>query len=64
MSKQLAGGVMIHSLNVVAAVFFGVKPEEGQKSNPCVWYVLIIFALRACVCVIGRGFFLGPNDDA
>jgi hypothetical protein len=29
---------MIHSLNVVAAVFFGVKPEEGEKSNPCVWY--------------------------
>lgn len=47
---------MIHSLNVVAAVFFGVKPEEGQKSNPCVWYVLIIFAL--CVCVpLERGFF-------
>ncbi|KAL9545603.1 hypothetical protein MBANPS3_007071 [Mucor bainieri] len=42
-SKQLAGGVMIHSLNVVAAVFFGVKPEEGQKSNPCVWYFLNIF---------------------
>lgn len=38
MSKQLAGGIMIHSLNVVAAVFFGVKPEqEGEKSNPCVW---------------------------
>lgn len=36
-SKQLAGGIMIHSLNVVAAVFFGVKPEEGEKSNPCVW---------------------------
>ncbi|KAK4518653.1 uncharacterized protein ATC70_008874 [Mucor velutinosus] len=42
-SKQLAGGIMIHSLNVVAAVFFGVKPEEGQKSNPCVWYFLNIF---------------------
>ncbi|GAN05677.1 conserved hypothetical protein [Mucor ambiguus] len=42
-SKQLAGGIMIHSLNVVAAVFFGVKPEEGLQSNPCVWYFLNIF---------------------
>lgn len=41
-SKQLAGGIMIHSLNVVAAVFFGVNPEEGEKSNPCVWYFLNI----------------------
>ncbi|KAI9483798.1 MAG: vacuolar membrane protein-domain-containing protein [Benjaminiella poitrasii] len=41
-SKQLAGGVMIHSLNVVAAVFFGIKPEEGVKANPCVWYFLNI----------------------
>ncbi|KAI7875057.1 vacuolar membrane protein-domain-containing protein [Mucor mucedo] len=40
-SKQLAGGIMIHSLNVVAAVFFGVDPE-GEKSNPCVWYFLNI----------------------
>ncbi|KAI8079578.1 vacuolar membrane protein-domain-containing protein [Gilbertella persicaria] len=41
-SKQLAGGVMIHTLNVIAAVFFGVHPEEGVKSNPCVWYFLNI----------------------
>lgn len=36
-SKQFAGGIIIHSLNVVAAVFFGIKPEEGVKANPCVW---------------------------
>ncbi|KAI9345731.1 vacuolar membrane protein-domain-containing protein [Pilaira anomala] len=41
-SKQFAGGIMIHSLNVVAAVFFGVDPIEGEKSNPCVWYFLNI----------------------
>ncbi|KAI8382279.1 vacuolar membrane protein-domain-containing protein [Blakeslea trispora] len=44
-SKQLAGGVMIHSLNVIAAVFFGLDPKEegGDRSNPCVWYFLNIF---------------------
>jgi hypothetical protein len=36
-SKQLAGGILVHSLNVIAAVFFGIDPEEGEKSNPCVW---------------------------
>ncbi|KAI8980543.1 vacuolar membrane protein-domain-containing protein [Pilobolus umbonatus] len=41
-SKQLAGGILIHALNIVAAVFFGVNPEEGEHSNPCVWYFLNI----------------------
>ncbi|KAG1538779.1 hypothetical protein G6F51_009551 [Rhizopus arrhizus] len=41
-SKQLAGGIIVHFLNVVAAVFFGVNPEEGVKSNPCAWYFLNI----------------------
>ncbi|KAI8968053.1 vacuolar membrane protein-domain-containing protein [Mycotypha africana] len=42
-SKQFAGGIVVHSLNVFAAVFLGVKPEEGKRSNPCVWYFLNIF---------------------
>ncbi|KAG1471264.1 hypothetical protein G6F56_002225 [Rhizopus delemar] len=41
-SKQLAGGIIVHFLNVVAAVFFGINPEEGVKANPCVWYFLNI----------------------
>ena len=36
-SKQLVGSILIHSLNVVAAYFFGNPPDEGQVSNPCVW---------------------------
>ncbi|KAI8075231.1 vacuolar membrane protein-domain-containing protein [Gongronella butleri] len=41
-SKQLVGSILIHSLNVVAAYFFGNPPDEGQVSNPCVWYLLNI----------------------
>ncbi|KAI9243380.1 vacuolar membrane protein-domain-containing protein [Sporodiniella umbellata] len=41
-SKQLAGGIIVHFLNVVAAVFFGINPEDGVESNPCVWYFLNI----------------------
>ncbi|KAI8331008.1 vacuolar membrane protein-domain-containing protein [Chlamydoabsidia padenii] len=48
-SKQLVGGIVIHTLNVVAAYFFGVKPEQGQQSNPCVWYFLNILV----DCTIG-----------
>ncbi|ORZ15589.1 Vaculolar membrane protein-domain-containing protein, partial [Absidia repens] len=48
-SKQLVGGIVIHSLNVIAAYFFGVKPEQGQQSNPCVWYFLNILV----DCTIG-----------
>lgn len=56
-SKQLAGGIMIHSLNVVAAVFFGVKPEEGQKSNPCVWYVMKLYIYIVDYYLIHVRFF-------
>ncbi|EIE91141.1 hypothetical protein RO3G_15852 [Rhizopus delemar RA 99-880] len=28
-TKQLVGGIIVHSLNVLAAIFFGVTPEEG-----------------------------------
>ncbi|KAI9314150.1 vacuolar membrane protein-domain-containing protein [Dichotomocladium elegans] len=40
-SKQLVGGIVIHSLNVVASYFSGDN-LEGQQSNPCVWYFLNI----------------------
>ncbi|KAI9020244.1 vacuolar membrane protein-domain-containing protein, partial [Phycomyces nitens] len=40
-SKQLVGGIVIHSLNVVAAYVFGTNPD-GEQSNPCVWYFLNI----------------------
>ncbi|KAI9274685.1 vacuolar membrane protein-domain-containing protein, partial [Phascolomyces articulosus] len=41
-SKQLVGGIVIHSLNVVASYISGGNPE-GNQSNPCVWYFLNIF---------------------
>ncbi|ORX50860.1 hypothetical protein DM01DRAFT_1337458 [Hesseltinella vesiculosa] len=41
-SKQLVGSILIHTLNVVAAYFFGNPPEDGEVSNPCVWYLLNI----------------------
>ncbi|ORZ03556.1 Vaculolar membrane protein-domain-containing protein [Syncephalastrum racemosum] len=41
-SKQLVGGIVIHSLNVVASYLSGGN-LEGQGSNPCVWYFLNIF---------------------
>ncbi|KAI8084899.1 vacuolar membrane protein-domain-containing protein [Halteromyces radiatus] len=59
-SKQLVGGVVIHTLNVVAAYFFGVKPEQGEQSNPCVWYFLNILVDCtigvAILWIILRGF--------
>lgn len=41
-TKQLVGGIIVHSLNVLAAIFFGVTPDEGVRSNPCIWYFLNI----------------------
>ncbi|CAO3630894.1 unnamed protein product [Cunninghamella echinulata] len=49
-SKQLVGSIFIHSLNVIAAYFFGVK-TEGEQSNPCVWYFLNILV----DCTLGVG---------
>ncbi|CDH54531.1 vacuolar membrane protein [Lichtheimia corymbifera JMRC:FSU:9682] len=40
-SKQLFGGIVIHTLNVVASYISG-DSLEGQQSNPCVWYFLNI----------------------
>lgn len=35
-SKQLVGGIVVHSLNVMASYFSGGS-LEGQQANPCVW---------------------------
>ncbi|KAF9984949.1 hypothetical protein BGZ65_012142 [Modicella reniformis] len=43
-SKQVVGGVVIHSLNLLAATLFGLSSEQDSKdSNPCIWYFLNIF---------------------
>ncbi|KAG0340127.1 hypothetical protein BG004_006545 [Podila humilis] len=41
-SKQIVGGVVIHSLNLLAATAFG-SSSEREDSNPCIWYFLNIF---------------------
>ncbi|KAK3813076.1 MAG: vacuolar membrane protein-domain-containing protein [Benniella sp.] len=41
-SKQIVGGVVIHSLNLLAATLFGLSSEQ-EDSNPCIWYFLNIF---------------------
>ncbi|KAG0365281.1 hypothetical protein BGZ54_006684 [Gamsiella multidivaricata] len=41
-SKQIVGGVVIHSLNLLAATLFGLSSER-KDSNPCIWYFLNIF---------------------
>ncbi|KAG0245011.1 vacuolar membrane protein-domain-containing protein [Mortierella sp. GBAus27b] len=41
-SKQIVGGVVIHSLNLLAATLFGLSSER-EDSNPCIWYFLNIF---------------------
>ncbi|KAG0212721.1 hypothetical protein BGX28_005754 [Mortierella sp. GBA30] len=41
-SKQIVGGVVIHSLNLIAATLFGLSSEQ-KDSNPCIWYFLNIF---------------------
>ena len=35
-SKQIVGGVVIHSLNLLAATIFGLSSEQ-KDSNPCIW---------------------------
>ncbi|KAF9960924.1 hypothetical protein BGZ72_005424 [Mortierella alpina] len=41
-SKQIVGGVVIHSLNLIAATLFGLSSTQ-KDSNPCIWYFLNIF---------------------
>ncbi|KAI8084254.1 vacuolar membrane protein-domain-containing protein [Gilbertella persicaria] len=42
-SKQLIGGGVVHTLNVLASHIFGKSLEGEPQSNPCVWYFLNIF---------------------
>ncbi|OBZ84551.1 hypothetical protein A0J61_07399 [Choanephora cucurbitarum] len=41
-SKQLIGGGIVHTLNIVASHLFGRSLEDESESNPCVWYFLNI----------------------
>ncbi|CEP13654.1 hypothetical protein [Parasitella parasitica] len=41
-SKQLIGGGVIHTLNLVASHLFGKSLDGEPESNPCVWYFLNI----------------------
>ncbi|CEG78728.1 hypothetical protein RMATCC62417_13295 [Rhizopus microsporus] len=41
-SKQIIGGAIVHSLNVIASHLFGASLEGEPESNPCVWYFLNI----------------------
>lgn len=36
-SKQLIGGCVIHTLNIVASHVFGKSLDGEPESNPCVW---------------------------
>ncbi|KAF7731722.1 hypothetical protein EC973_008894 [Apophysomyces ossiformis] len=56
-SKQLLGGIVIHSLNVLAASVFG--GSEGEQRNPCVWYFLNIFVDTTLGVVILWGVLKG-----
>ncbi|KAM3578461.1 hypothetical protein VKS41_009052 [Umbelopsis sp. WA50703] len=40
-SKQVVGGIVIHSLNLLVSYISGTN--ESDPSNPCVWYFLNIF---------------------
>ncbi|KAI9475426.1 MAG: vacuolar membrane protein-domain-containing protein [Benjaminiella poitrasii] len=65
--KQVIGGAVVHTLNLVASHLFGRNPE--QESNPCVWYflnifvdttfgVLVIWAVLSIVKLIARLYHL------
>ncbi|KAG2195994.1 hypothetical protein INT47_011499 [Mucor saturninus] len=78
-SKQLLGGGVIHTLNLVASHFFGKSLDGEPESNPCVWYflnilidttfgVLIIWAVLSSVKHLTRfykldGFQSGVYGD-
>lgn len=36
-SKQIIGGGVIHTLNLVASHLFGKSLDGEPESNPCVW---------------------------
>ncbi|KAI8341638.1 vacuolar membrane protein-domain-containing protein [Chlamydoabsidia padenii] len=42
-SKQLMGGIVIHTLNLAMSYISGYSLDDDGPSNPCVWYWLHIF---------------------
>ncbi|KAI8385701.1 vacuolar membrane protein-domain-containing protein [Blakeslea trispora] len=68
-SKQLIGGGIVHTLNIVASHLFGKSLEGEPQSNPCVWYflnilidttlgVLIIWGVLAAINWLARFYRL------
>ncbi|OAC98069.1 hypothetical protein MUCCIDRAFT_122803, partial [Mucor lusitanicus CBS 277.49] len=78
-SKQIIGGGVIHTLNLVASHLFGKSLDGEPESNPCVWYflnilvdttlgVLIIWGVLSAVKFVARfyrlkGFQSGVYGD-
>ncbi|RKP06696.1 Vaculolar membrane protein-domain-containing protein, partial [Thamnocephalis sphaerospora] len=57
-SKQAAGGAMLHTLNLLGSLFSGHREEHPSgQSNPCVWYFLNIL-LDTTVGVLIIHFFM------
>ncbi|ORZ13547.1 Vaculolar membrane protein-domain-containing protein [Absidia repens] len=42
-SKQVVGGIVIHTLNLIVSYISGYSLDDSSPSNPCVWYWLNIF---------------------
>ncbi len=42
-SKQILGAGVVHLLNIIVSYVAG-SIDEGDDTNPCVWYVLIAFS--------------------
>ncbi|KAI8377518.1 vacuolar membrane protein-domain-containing protein [Radiomyces spectabilis] len=70
-SKQLVGGLVIHTLNVLASYISG---SEERPSNPCVWYFLhilvdttfgvgVIWAILKMVKIITKRFHLSGFES-
>ncbi|KAI8576139.1 hypothetical protein K450DRAFT_258196 [Umbelopsis ramanniana AG] len=56
-SKQLVGGIVIHTLNLLVSYISG--KNEADPSNPCVWYFLNIFVDTTVGVGILWGILLG-----
>ncbi|GAB5591042.1 hypothetical protein Unana1_05942 [Umbelopsis nana] len=56
-SKQVVGGIVIHTLNLLVSYISG--KNESDPSNPCVWYFLNIFVDTTVGVGILWGILLG-----
>ncbi|KAI9592929.1 vacuolar membrane protein-domain-containing protein [Syncephalis fuscata] len=65
-SKQAAGGIMLHTLNLVGSLFTGSDATDSGNTNPCVWYFLNILldttagAIRLGVPDMRSGYYGHP----